>query len=382
MGQGAANGLRGATGAAGGDDDRGEPGNASVVRLEGGAVPPPGPVAHPLPHHRVYRNSILALPWYTSVRVKLEDPAYAGWFLNFSNPPPHIKQQGNANTTCDNTFSPPKCSTLFHDSVQTPGYPSGDGDCAPPGCDVGKLPIGAYLFNPGAANTNVNGQTFAQWFVDDYLFGPYGGGNPNVSGFFFDDQMNPNGATESKGTLANLGLTAEQGAELSEAYWALMNHVYAEVIARGKFSWQLLWTGQKQCAYKDSYSCLGSTGPKPIVTRKNCAAALRSLCAADSPAQTRALMYPLSGQPESIPDLAQDLANFLLVRGPNAFLGHAWKGCSHRYVFPPELNLDYGEPTELCAETAPNSGVFKREWSKATVEMDCNAWKGAIKMRK
>ena len=35
--------------------------------------------------------------------------AYAYWFMNFSNPPPTIKQQGNANTTCDNTFNPPKC---------------------------------------------------------------------------------------------------------------------------------------------------------------------------------------------------------------------------------------------------------------------------------
>ena len=100
------------------------------------------------------------------MRVKLEDPAYAFWFMNFSSPPPTIKQQGNANTTCDNTFNPPKCSNHFHDSVQTPGYPHGDGDCAAPGCDVGKtLPIGAYLFNPAAANTSVNGQTFTQWFM-------------------------------------------------------------------------------------------------------------------------------------------------------------------------------------------------------------------------
>jgi hypothetical protein len=49
--------------------------------------------------------------------------------------------------------------SVCEDSVQTPGYPHGDGDCAPPGCDVGKtLPIGAYLFNPAAANTSVNGQ--------------------------------------------------------------------------------------------------------------------------------------------------------------------------------------------------------------------------------
>lgn len=110
-------------------------------------------------------------------------------------------------------------TSISHDSfffnkiqVQTPGYPHGDGDCAPPGCDVGKnLPIGAYLFNPAAANHSINNQTFTEWFIDDYLFGPNGGANPNISGFFFDDQFNPNGATESKGTLPNLGLTPAQG---------------------------------------------------------------------------------------------------------------------------------------------------------------------------
>lgn len=71
--------------------------------------------------------------------------------------------------------------------MQTPGFPHGDGDCAPPGCDVGKtLPIGAYLFNHSAANVSVDGQTFLQWYIDEYLFGPNGGANPNISGFFFD----------------------------------------------------------------------------------------------------------------------------------------------------------------------------------------------------
>ena len=31
----------------------------------------------------VYRNSVKALPWFTSVRTKLEDPRYAAWFLPF-----------------------------------------------------------------------------------------------------------------------------------------------------------------------------------------------------------------------------------------------------------------------------------------------------------
>ena len=38
------------------------------------------------------------------------------------------------------------------------------------------------------------------------------------------------------------------------------------------------------------------------------------------------------------------------------------------------LHADYGEPSGRCQETASGSGVFTREWSKATVQMDCNSW--------
>ena len=31
----------------------------------------------------IYRNLVKALPWFTQVREKLEDPRYAGWFLRF-----------------------------------------------------------------------------------------------------------------------------------------------------------------------------------------------------------------------------------------------------------------------------------------------------------
>lgn len=244
------------------------------------------------------------------------------------------------------------------------------------------LPIGAYLFNPAAANTSVNGQTFTEWFIDDYLFGPNGGANPNISGFFFDDQFNPTGATESLGNLANLGLSPQQGAQLSEDYWAYMNVVYAEVLKRGKFAWQQLWTGQQQCDYYNSYSCLGSTGTHLLVQPKSCASDLRTLCAKGSPPQTRAMMFPFAGSdPSELPQFQQDLANFLLVRGPHAFLGHAWKGCSKDYLYPDALNADYGEPLGLCTETAPNSGVFTREWTKASVKMDCSTYTGTITMK-
>jgi hypothetical protein len=61
--------------------------------------------------------------------------------------------------------------------------------------------------------------------------------------------------------------------------------------------------------------------------------------------------------------------------------GHGWLGCSHEYVFPEELNGDYGEPTEICKETAPNSGVFTREWTKASVQMDCKTYTPTITMK-
>jgi len=37
--------------------------------------------------------------------------------------------------------------------------------------------------------------------------------------------------------------------------------------------------------------------------------------------------------------------------------------------------VSLGEPLdEICKETAEGSGMFVREWSKATIKMDCNTW--------
>ena len=56
---------------------------------------------------------------------------------------------------------------------------------------------------------------------------------------------------------------------------------------------------------------------------------------------------------------------------------------SLRYYFPPEFNEDYGEPVggALCKETAANSEIFTREYSKASVQLDCKAWKGTVTMK-
>eukprot|EP01052_Picozoa_sp_SAG31_P025411 SAG31_NODE_2226_length_6149_cov_9.156198_3_plen_279_part_00 len=131
----------------------------------------------------VYRNGVKALPWFTSVRVKLNDPDYQSWFLRFSST---VRANHSAAhvPVCDTNYHPPRCSDFYHDQQQTPEYPGSDGNsCAPPGCDVGlRVPVGEYLFDPRAANVSVHGQTFVQWFIDEYLFGPTGAADPHVSG--------------------------------------------------------------------------------------------------------------------------------------------------------------------------------------------------------
>jgi len=322
----------------------------------------------------VYRNSIKALPWYTTVREKLVDPAYARWFLTFgkNSSPYHVP-------VCDSNYKPPLCSNYYHDQEQTPGYPHGDGECSAPACDVGSVPVGEYIWDPRAWNVSVKGQTLGQWFINDYLFDATGGANPKVSGFFFDDQWTTDGPTEyEQHCVQDMGLSKADLVTLTNAYWSNMAEVYKAVLAKGKFSWQQLWTGQSSNDIKD----IGNTCPGPLVHQTTCAADLRNLCKSTSPAQTRFMMYAFTPgkcnmDPSTLPSFQQDLANFLLVRGPYAALGHGWLGCSRKYLFPDALNEDYGQPQELCRETS--TGVFQRRWTKAVVEMNCNTWTPSIK---
>eukprot|EP01048_Picozoa_sp_COSAG05_P013483 COSAG05_NODE_1441_length_4880_cov_3.567245_2_plen_104_part_00 len=55
-------------------------------------------------------------------------------------------------------------------------------------------------------------------------------------------------------------------------------------------------------------------------------------------------------------------------------------GAGPQLYFPPELNVDYGVPTRLCKETSAGSEVFTSDFSQATVQIDCKAWEGSVKM--
>jgi len=321
----------------------------------------------------VYRCSVYAYPWYTSVRTILDDPAYSDWFIKFKKEGPWSQPK------CDNNYNPPLCTDYFHMQEQSPGYPHGDGDCAAPACDCGTKPCGFYLWNH-SSTTVVKGQSFQDWFIHSYMFNEVGQSDL-VSGFFWDDVWpGPKGhwGDSNDDITKDTGMTTGDLIQGTASWEANMAALETYTLGKGKFAWQMLWTG-------GSPTGRGSTCPGPLVSQDTCANDLRSLCSANSTAQNRTMMYSFSpGHCKSKhtvvnpPELKEDLANFLLVRGPYAYLGHGWLGCSKEYVFPEELNMDYGEPTGICKETAPNSGVFTRDWSKATIRMDCKSYTPTI----
>ena len=54
-------------------------------------------------------------------------------------------------------------------------------------------------------------------------------------------------------------------------------------------------------------------------------------------------------------------------------------GCSQQFEYPAaQFNADYGDALGLCAETATGSGIFKREFTKSTVQMDCSSYTPTI----
>jgi hypothetical protein len=59
---------------------------------------------------------------------------------------------------------------------------------------------------------------------------------------------------------------------------------------------------------------------------------------------------------------------------------HRWGGFPDRIGWSRELfDVDYGEPIDaICHETAGNSSVFVREFSKATIQMNCSSWQPTV----
>ena len=320
----------------------------------------------------VYRNLVIAYPWFPTVREKLVDPNFAGWFIKFAPTGPN---NGSYYVPrCDNNFSPPLCTDFYHSQDQTPGYPRGDGNCPGP-CDCGGVPCGFYLFNH-ANTTEVQGQTLRSWLLDTFVFGPTGLGHSSkaITGLYLDDHWAdaydstdaPDCASSPIGgptevnvhCTADAGLTAADTAANTANWRSLMLELQQRLVAGGFFSW----------AFFDTFSGAPSKG---------------AICPNFFRTQgtdffyNRTLAMSFSSRNRTRETEERDSATFLLVRGPWAFLGQGWNGCvGEPTPLPPAVFLDYGVPLTNLTEASP--GVFTRQWSKALVTFDCNSYNASI----
>ena len=141
-------------------------------------------------------------------------------------------------------------------------------------------------------------------------------------------------------------------------------------------------------------------------SKATCTRWLRAACVPSAPLGKLPLMHPFSvtkkGAFSKLPSVTQDLASFLLTRGPFAWMGHEWGGCNTGtpllrcsciaaqraddarsvadFYYPPILNEDFGVPlTDDCRERG-SSAAFERQWSNAKVSVDCTTLSGRIDM--
>ena len=359
---------------------------------EGGMVRQAARLVAANPHQRVgvYRNIVAAQPWFPSVAEKLRDPRFSGWFLPF--------RSGGAATVaprCDAPDRPQRrlCSDLFHGTQQVPRWPpadsANDGNCSAPGCDCGGVPCGRYLWDHRNASMR-------RWLIEEHILGPTGVGNANISAIYLDDNWQTVPGAESPsplggpteignplyntstqpptlydGVIADLGFDAAAVRAQTEGWRETMRQLQAAVLKAGGWSWAWFLPAK----------------PAPVESTAKCVAYFRS--GATRAYADGAIQMPMAHTQVPHPDQhrtvynytspAEDLASFLIVRGPHAWLGAGWAGCDCYPPFYAGFERDYGRPlTKGYAEVAP--GIFARNWSKAHVAFDCNARKSRIAM--
>jgi hypothetical protein len=196
------------------------------------------------------------------------------------------------------------------------------------------------------------------------------------------------GATEENPYCSeDIGLTASDVADITSNWSATVAAAQTGAMKQKGFLWgsasEFVGTGARSIA---------PSRWTPHVPNATCAQDLRRHCAINSSFHEGALLFEFTRKtfqdPFPLPTIVQDLAQFLLVRGEFAWLGHNWMGCFTpkneelwvANIRPKQLDVDYGVPLdEYCHETSTGSGIFQRRWSKAgTVEMDCNTYTAKI----
>ena len=244
----------------------------------------------------LYRNIVKALPWYGTVREKLDDPAYSGFFLRYNCTNSALCSQ-STNDHCD-ALNTTLCSTFYHDQEQTPSVPGlpppaprvPDGSCLPSGCNCGSQPCGEYLFD------HRNGSMLQEWLVKELIGGPLGLGDEAISGFFLDDYWCSNklngvgssacieeGASEiDRYQLLDMGLTPDDVRDITLGWQANMKAVESYILSKRAYSWSLMYGGEHANA-------------RPIhMWQGMCPALLRAACVKNSSWQQHTMLYGIA----------------------------------------------------------------------------------------
>ena len=199
--------------------------------------------------------------------------------------------------------------------------------------------------------------------------------NPAIDGFYIDDgwqnhssggggQCNSyntfGGVTEEdKYCAIDMGLTAGDVNNIYQGWQQSMALAHSTIVENNGFDWQLFHR---------------TSAP----SKSSCAGWFRGTGKSFNNNET-ALMFQYINLNDTQTEFEIDLASFLLVRGPYAWLGYGWNGCHSiwEYGWNDMLDKDFGEPKGAMTEVS--TGVFQREWSKVTVSMDCNAYQPSFK---
>jgi len=177
-----------------------------------------------------------------------------------------------------------------------------------------------------------------------------------VDGTFTDDVDGL--PAEHPNAQGRIGMSDDDLAALRFATQTTSQHLIDTLIAAGKYNWQAFGS------HDTSAPAPPGRGAKSI-SPASCATTMVTLC--NATLQTQPLLMKMT---TAAPDVNQTVAAFLIARPPHAYLGWSWESGDEKWndIF----YLQAGEPTGLCAQTAP--GVFERAWTGGVARLDCNAW--------
>ena len=181
----------------------------------------------------------------------------------------------------------------------------------------------------------------------------------------------------------DMGLSDEDIRDITVEWNKTMTAIHRALLENEAYTWSLI-PGQE------------NADASPVLLQPGtCATLLRSACQIDAPWQQLPFLFGFTVTNRTVlSQLDQDLAFFLLARGPYAYAGWGVWGMTwpfnpepahgalpplpHGVPLPEQFLVDYGEPLDICRETV--LGVFVREWSRAHIELDCNSFKASIQL--